>query len=90
MKIPKATAATTDVSQKTAARRTKAIQMVREVISGGDHSRQLQLEIKNLPQNDREELLRSIGFNLQVPAGQGLAIKCDVGLPWNKLRTLRK
>ena len=64
--------------------------MVREVVSGGDCNRQLQLEVKRLPHEDRLELLRNAGLNLHVPEGQGLAMKCDVGLPWNKLRALRK
>ena len=59
--------------------------MVREVVSGGDCNRQIQLEVKRLPREDRQQLLRSAGLNLRVPEGQGLAMKCDVGLPWNKL-----
>ena len=90
MRVPKASAPTTSVSSKTVARRTKAITTVREVVSGGDSSRQLQMEMKSLPCKEREQLLHGAGFGVSVPVGQGLAMKCDVGLPWNKLRVLRK
>ena len=63
--------------------------MVREVVSGGDCNRQLQLQVKRLPREDRKQLLCSAGLNLHMPEGLGLAMKCDVGLPWNKLRALR-
>ena len=53
MRVPKATAATMDVSPKTVARRTKALKVVREVVSGGDSSRQLQLEVMTVPRHDR-------------------------------------
>ena len=90
MRVPKASAPTTEVSTKTAARRTKAMSKVREVVSAGDSSRQLQLEVKQLPLEERQQLLRGSGFLSSVPVGEGLAMKCDVGLPWNKLRVLRK
>ena len=90
MRVPKATATTTDVSPKTVACRTKALKVVHEVVYGGDSSRQLQLEVMTLPRYDRQQLLHSAGLNLHVPAGQGLAMKCDVGVPWHKLRALRK
>jgi hypothetical protein len=81
---------TSEVSSRTAARRTKALNRVREVVSGGDPNQQLQLEVKSLTRDDRERLLRSAGFTIHVPVGQGLAMRCDVGLPWNQLRELRK
>ena len=53
-------------------------------------SRQLQLEVKQLTKEDREQLLHSAEFTIRVPVGQGLAMRCDVGLPWHQLRELRK
>ena len=63
---------------------------VREVVSGGDANTQLHLEVKSMKRSEREELLRSAGFTINVPVGQGLAMKCSVGLPWNQLGELRK
>ena len=63
---------------------------MRDVVSGGDSDRQLQLELKSFTKEDREKLLRGAGFTISVPAGQGLAMRCGVGLPWNQLRELRK
>jgi hypothetical protein len=90
IRVPRAVAGTSDVSPRQATRRTKALNQVREIVSGGDTNKQLQLEVKSLPKASREQLLHDAGFSVHVPAGQGLAMRCDVGLPWNQLRQLRK
>jgi hypothetical protein len=38
----------------------------------------------------REELIRLSGVKLSVPPGQGLAIKTELGIPWNKMRHIRR
>ena len=57
-------------------------------MSGGTAGPQLELEVRSLPSEDREKLLHSAGIKFKVPAGQGLAMRCDTGLPWNQLREL--
>ena len=60
------------------------------MVSCGDVHKQMQLVVKALPCEEREKLMRSAGLNVDVPEGQGLAMRCNVGLPWNKLRVLKK
>ena len=84
VRVPKTSAPTTSVSSKTVTGHAKAISAVKEVVSGGDPSRQLQLEVKSLPREEREQLLHGPGFHISVPMGQGLAMKYDVGLSWHK------
>ena len=85
VRVTKGALPTSSASAKTAARRTKSLRQVRLMVSGGDEQQQMQVEVKSLPQQEREKMLRSAGLCLDIPEGQGLAIKCDVGLPWNKL-----
>ncbi len=84
------TVSTSDASDRTIARRNKIIDRVRDVVSGGDSAAQLREEVKHLSKAERQELLHSGGFRLDVPAEQGLAMKADLGLPWNKLRIIRR
>lgn len=83
------TVSTSDASDRTIARRNKIIDRVRDVVSGGDSAAQLREEVKHLSKAERQELLHSGGFRLDVPAEQGLAMKADLGLPWNKFNHFR-
>ena len=44
---------------------------MREIVSGGDTNKQLQLEVKSLPKASREQLMHDAGFSVHVPAGKG-------------------
>ena len=90
MRIPRASVTTTDASSRQAARCTATLNRVRGVVSGGTAGQQLELEVRSLPSEEREKLLHSAGIKFKVPAGQGLAMRCDIDLPWNQLRELRK
>ncbi len=81
---------TSDASDRTIARRNKTLDRVREIVSCGDSASQMKEEIKHLTKTERQELLHNAGFTLDIPAEQGLAMKADLGLPWNKLRILRR
>ena len=61
-------------------------------MSGGESSEhiQLQSEIRLLDSEDREKLLHTIGLHTEVSAEQGLALKADLAIPWNKLRVMRR
>lgn len=63
---------------------------VRDLISSGDAQFQLQEEIKHLSKEERQDLLKKAGFTLEVSPEQGLAMKADLGIPWNKLRIIRR
>jgi hypothetical protein len=67
--------------------RNKSLGVIRDVISGGDSTSQLREELRSLDKAGREELLRNAG---DIPAEQGLAMKADLGLPWNKLRIIQR
>uniref|UniRef100_A0A1X7UE06 Uncharacterized protein n=1 Tax=Amphimedon queenslandica TaxID=400682 RepID=A0A1X7UE06_AMPQE len=47
-------------------------------------------EIKRLPAEEREELMKAADFTITVPAEQGLALKSDLCLHWRKVRIMRR
>lgn len=51
---------------------------------------QLQAEVKSVTGDDRQALLESLEFKIQLPALTGLAMKADLCLPWNKMRAMRR
>ena len=80
-----------EASNKTLHRRTEEIGHVRSLISGGAVLEQLQHEVHALSKDDRLKLLQEVGLlKADVPADEGLAMKADLSLPWNKLRILRR
>ena len=58
----------------------------RAVLSAESSTVILETELKSL---DRERK-KSAGFTKGMTPEQGLALKADLGLPWNKLRMLRR
>ncbi len=50
----------------------------------------MQEEIRHLNKEDRQSLLFSGGFTIDIPPEQGLAMKADLAIPWNKLRIIRR
>ena len=71
-------------------RRTENISKVRSITSGGDNTAQLASEIKALSKAEREKLLFEVKLPIIIPTDQALAMKADLGIPWNKLRILRR
>ncbi len=52
---------------------------------------QLTEEVKRLKKCERQQLLKDVGqIKVTVPALDGLAMKANLNLPWNKLRSLRR
>ncbi len=79
------------VSQKTLKRRSQEIAEIHTIVSGSCASDQLQSEIKSHPKVEREQMLKSISkIKIEVNPEHGLAMKADLGIPWNKLRTMRR
>ena len=67
--------------------------VVREVVSKGASSKQLEHEVKLLTKAERETLLESAMGDMPaiaIPADQVLAMKADLSITWNKLRVLRR
>ena len=79
-----------EASRRTLKRRTEQIGRIRSLSSGGDSTAQLRAEIKSLSKEEREELLQQAGLPVHIPIDHSLAIKADLGIPWRKLRILRR
>ena len=47
-------------------------------------------EVKMLPREMREDLIKDMKFTVHVPPEQSLAMKADLCLPWKKLRIMRR
>ena len=63
---------------------------MRDLLSKGDSSVQLQEELRSIPVEDRLKLMREADFMIDIPPDQGLAMKADLCLPWHKLRLMRR
>ena len=60
--------------------------VVCDIASGGDSTTQLAAKIKSLSKAEREQACLPI----VIPPEHALAMKADLGIPWNKLRILRR
>ena len=63
---------------------------IRGSLSMNDTRAQLQAEVKMLSSEERQDLLKSAGITIDIPPEQGLAMKADFAIPWNKLRIIRR
>ena len=79
-----------EACSKTQKRRSDVISRVRSIASGGNTTIQLEAEIKALTKGERDELLHQAQLPVVIPTDHALAMKADLGLPWNKLRILRR
>ena len=55
-----------------------------------DSQAQLHAEVKGLPTDERKQLFMSAGITLDIPPEQSVAMKANLAIPWNKLRTIRR
>ena len=62
------------------------------VMSGGalEAQGQFSMELKALPSEERQKLLREAGVAVEIDATQALVIKADLSIPWYRLRILRR
>ena len=63
---------------------------VRTLVGGEDSSLVLKEELRSLDKEERSKLLHDAGMTINIPPEQGLAMKADLALPWNKLRVIRR
>ena len=67
---------------------------IREEASGSHESCNIEMaeELKRTTKQERNQILKDAGLTLpeEPSVGQVLAMKADVGIPWSKLRTLRR
>ena len=92
MKTRKSRVASGNATPKTILSRTKELDHHRRVCSGGDQAFQLGREVKACTMEEREHILQETqhGFKVLVPTTQALAMKADLGIPWYKLRAIRR
>ena len=81
---------TADASKRTVERRSEVLSAMRQIASGGDTSAQFAAEVKSLSQVEREDLLQQAQLPVVIPADHALVMKADLGIPWTKLRILRR
>ena len=64
----------------------------RKSISGGseESQKQMQIEVRAIPKEERQKLLSEAGVGVEMTASQALAIKADLAIPWYRLRVLRR
>ena len=79
-----------EASSRTLRRRSQQLDRVREVVSGGSSTDQLQHEISHLSKESRDAILGEASLPIQIPVDHGLAMKSDLQLPWNKMRAIRR
>ena len=63
---------------------------MRRIIGGEDSSHLLHQELRSLTREQRSKLLLDAGLTIDIPPEQGLAMKADLAIPWNKLRVIRR
>lgn len=69
------------------------MEQVRDLISKGASTEQLQYELRVLTREDRQSLLDLASVHdasAEIPPSEVLAMKADLSLTWRKLRVLRR
>ena len=79
-----------ECSRETKRRRSNEIFTIRNKLSMGDSIVQMGKEGIMLPKDEREALMKEANFTISIPPEQGLALKADLNIPWNKLRVMRR
>lgn len=92
MKVTKCRVPSTQATSRTVKERTKQLSHHRRTCSGGENTYQLSKEVKCCSREEREEILEELqnGFKVVIPTSQAVAMKADLGIPWFKLRAIRK
>ena len=63
---------------------------MRKIVGGEGSSLILRKELELLDKDERSKLLQEAGITPDIPPEQGLALKVDLAIPWNKLRVIRR
>lgn len=90
MKVTKPVVASGECSGDTIRRRSKEMSKIRDILSMGSSGAQMGDEIKMLPKEVREALMKEANFTITIPPEAGLAMKVSLNIPWNKLRLMRR
>lgn len=77
---------------KTVRLRSQELYKHRKACSGGDQAYQLSREVKACSLEEREKILEELqgGFKVIIPTSTALAMKADLGIPYHKVRAMRR
>ena len=93
MRVTQPRADSSKVSDKTVHLRSLELSHHRYFTSRGESSRQLSAEFKSCTRDKRQAILNELqgsSFKISVSPEQSLAMKSDLGIPWAKLRVIRR
>ena len=93
MKTTKSRVPSSQVTSRTVKTRSQELDQHRKVCSGGDQGFQLGHEVKSsCSTEEREKILEELqgGFKVVMPTTLALGMKAELGIPWSKLRAIRK
>ena len=89
MKVTNPVVASGECSKDTI-RRSKEMSNITDVLSMGSSVAQMGDEIRVLPKEVREGLMKEANFNITIPPEAGLAMKASLNIHWNILRLMRR
>ena len=90
MHITQAHTPTKTASARTIKRRCTQMQAIRELVNQLESLALLRRELDYLDTCDRQKLLLEAGIVSAIGPGEALAINAGLGIPWSKLRVLRR
>ena len=92
MKARKSRIPSTQATSQTIHSQCKELDIHRKVCSRGDRTFQLGKEVKLSAMEEREKILEDLqdGFKVVMPTTLALAMKANLGIPWSKLRAIRR
>ena len=90
MKITQPKTPISQMSLRTRNSRASEVCNARTILSAESSSLILETELKALSHMEKQQLLLSAGITKEMKPEEGLALKAGLGLPWNKLRSLRR
>lgn len=47
-------------------------------------------ELQGMGKEERQKILREAGVHAEITPEDGIAMKTDLGIPWNKIRHIRR
>ena len=93
VRVPQPRVSSSETSAKTVRTRAQCLSVVRELVSAGDTDVQLRDEVQHCSPQERQRLMGALvkdGCKVTIPPDEALAMKADLGLPWSKLRVVRR
>ena len=93
VRVPQPRVPFSEACSKTVRTRTQCMSTIRELVSAGDATIQLKGELQACSSQERQKLLEALakdGCKVVIPPDEALAMKADLGIPWSKLRVVRR